>query len=137
MTTASPAQIEANRRNAQRSTGPKTPEGKATFSMNALKYAVLARQILVHGRNLDESSDEFKDFCPEYHEYLSPVGPLEEMLVDQIVAINWRLRRARMAETAEITLSVEGIRRQHNNKTNPDLQWDIWLSIGDPVHENA
>jgi hypothetical protein len=134
MTTASPAQIEANRRNARHSTGPKTPEGKVASRMNALKHAVLARQILIHGRDIDESTGEFQDFCAEYHEHLAPVGPLEEMLVDQIVAVNWRLRRARMAETAEITLSVDNVRRRHNDKTNPDLQWAIWLSVGDPIY---
>jgi hypothetical protein len=133
MTTASQAQIEANRRNAQHSTGPKTSEGKAASSMNALKHAVLARQILVHGHDIDESTDEFKDFCAEYHEHLAPVGPLEQMLVDQIVAINWRLRRARMAETAEITLSVDDAWRRHNNGINPDSQWLGWLASGDPV----
>lgn len=135
MTTASEAQIEANRRNAQHSTGPKSTEGKAASSMNALKHAVLARQILVHGREIDESTNEFKNFCAEYHDHLAPVGPLEEMLVDQIVSINWRLRRARMAETAEITSSVNSTWRHHHGRSkDPELQWLRWLAVGDTVY---
>jgi hypothetical protein len=107
MTKPTPAQIEANRRNAQHSTGPKTPEGKAASSLNATKYGILARQLIVQGQNIQESSEEFQNFWTEYHEHLTPVGPLEEMLVDQIVAINWRMRRVRAAESAEIALSVD------------------------------
>ena len=131
MTTTSQAQIEANRRNATRSTGPKTPEGKAVSRMNALKHSVLARQILV--RDIDESSLEFKRFCAEYYEHLAPVGPLEQMLVDQIVAANWRLRRARIAETAEITLSVDNVQRRINESRSPDVQWRHWLCYEDPI----
>jgi hypothetical protein len=102
-----PAQIEANRRNAQLSTGPKTPEGKAASSMNAVKYGILARQLLVQGEYVRESPEEFHSFWTEHHEQLAPVGPLEEMLVDQIVALNWRMRRVRAAESGEITLNMD------------------------------
>jgi hypothetical protein len=107
MTKPTPAQIEANRRNAQFSTGPKTPEGKAASSLNATKYGILARQLIVQGEYIQESSEEFQNFWAEYHEHLAPVGPLEEMLVDQIVAINWRMRRVRAAESGEIALNVD------------------------------
>ncbi len=107
MTTASHAQIEANRRNAQHSTGPKTSQGKAVSSMNAVKYGILARQLIVQGEYVQESPEEFQSFWTEYHEQLAPVGPLEEMLVDQIVAMNWRLRRVRAAESGEIALSMD------------------------------
>ena len=41
--TASPAQIDANLRNARKSTGPKTPEGRTPSKMNALKHGILSR----------------------------------------------------------------------------------------------
>ena len=85
----SPEQIEANRH-------------------NALKHGLLARQVVVRGHNIRESHEDFEDFYRQYYEHLSPAGPLEEMLVEQIIIIHWRLRRARAAESAEVALSVDG-----------------------------
>jgi hypothetical protein len=45
---ASVAQIQANRSNAQKSTGPRTPQGKATASQNAVKHGLLAEQVVIH-----------------------------------------------------------------------------------------
>ncbi len=106
--TTSPRQLAANRRNAQKSTGPKTPEGRAISKMNALKHGVLARSVVVRGHKLKESRNEFKKLCQEFYTGLVPVGPVEEMMVNQIVTATWRLRRARMAESGEIALSVDG-----------------------------
>ena len=44
-------QIEANRRNAVNSTGPRTPEGKAVVARNALKHGLLSRELLVRGEH--------------------------------------------------------------------------------------
>jgi hypothetical protein len=124
MTTSSPAQIEANRRNALNSTGPKTPEGKAASSMNAVKYGILARQLIVQGEYVQESPEEFQTFWTEYHVQLAPVGPLEEMLVDQIVAMNWRLRRVRAAESGEIALSMDsGCRHRARTRVEFNEEW--------------
>jgi hypothetical protein len=124
ITTTSPAQIEANRRNAQHSTGPKTPEGKAASSMNAVKYGILARQLIVQGEYVQESLEEFQSFWTEYHDQLAPIGPLEEMLVDQIVALNWRLRRVRAAESGEITLSMDaGCRHRARHRVEFNDEW--------------
>ena len=113
-------QTVANRRNAQKSTGPKTPAGRAISKMNALKHGLLAETVVVRGHKLKESTNEFKKLCQEHYLCLAPVGPLEEMLVGQIVTATWRLRRARTAETGEIALSVDGgwwRREKHNPLT--------------------
>jgi hypothetical protein len=130
--TMSPEAIEANRRNAQQSTGPKSREGKAVVRMNAVKDGILADQVVIWGHKIQESPAEFKNFCNEYYDHLAPVGPLEEMLVDQIVAFNWRLRRARMAESAEIALSVHHAWRC-NKPDDPELTWSSWLVHRDPI----
>jgi hypothetical protein len=125
-TTASPAQIEANRRNAQHSTGPKTPEGKAASSMNALKCAIHSRQVVVQGRCLQEDEQEFTGFHQRLWDDLKPVGVLEEILADQIVTTHWRLRRALKAESAEIVLSVDGgqsFRSENESKDLSRLEW--------------
>jgi hypothetical protein len=47
--TISLKQMEANRRNAQKSTGPKTPDGRAVSKMNALKHGILSKEVLARG----------------------------------------------------------------------------------------
>ena len=46
---ASEAQIQANRANAQKSTGPRTAEGKATVAQNAVKHGLRAEQMVIKG----------------------------------------------------------------------------------------
>jgi hypothetical protein len=100
-------QLDANRRNAQRSTGPTSRRGKSVSRLNAVKHQLLARQVVSRGYFHQESSHEFKELCRQYHESLAPAGPLEEMLVGQLVMIVWRLRRVRMAEAGEIATNVD------------------------------
>jgi hypothetical protein len=44
---------EANRQNALKSTGPKTPEGKAAVRLNAVKHGLLSEQVLLPGEDED------------------------------------------------------------------------------------
>jgi hypothetical protein len=134
-TTLSPRKIEANRLNAQKSTGPKTPAGKAISRLNARKHSLLSRQIVAQGYKITESSRDFKNLYREYHDHLAPVGPIEEMLVDQIIATIWRLRRVRTAETGEVTLSVDGGWQSRKQLEDMHLLWHKWLAFGD-VSEN-
>ncbi len=87
-------QIEANRRSALKSTGPKTLETKAIVSKNAVKHGLLSRHIVIEG----ESQAEFNDFRASLLGDLNPVGPLEQHLADRIVASFWRLNRVRRIE---------------------------------------
>jgi hypothetical protein len=125
-------QLAANRRNAQKSTGPKTPEGRAVSKMNALKHGILSKEVLVRGLNIQESSRELFNLYERFWQDLNPVGPVEEMLVDQIVTAHWRLRRALRAESGEIALSVdEG--QWKRNRANPELQVMKWQLSGDTL----
>src|SRR5215475_5385689 len=83
-------QVAANRLNASRSTGPRTPEGKARVALNAIKHGLLSRESLVKG----ESQADLLDFGKRFRAQLTPVGELELLLVDRIVSNAWRLRRA-------------------------------------------
>jgi hypothetical protein len=86
---------EANRRNALRSTGPKTPEGKAAVRLNALKHGLLSREILLPG----EDEEALRELGERLRAELQPVGELENLLVDRIIAAYWRLRRLGQVET--------------------------------------
>lgn len=100
-------QIEANRCNARKSTGPRTPNGKAAAKLNALKHGILSSQVVVQGWKIHESSEAFDSLRKQFWEQLTPVGPIEEMLVDEIVSTYWRKRRVMIAESGEIVLSVD------------------------------
>jgi hypothetical protein len=82
-------QTEANRRNALKSTGPKTPEGKAAIRLNALKHGLLSQEILLPGED-EEALTELGEILTAE---LQPVGALENLLVARITAAVWRLRR--------------------------------------------
>jgi hypothetical protein len=83
------AQIFANRRNAQKSTGPRSPQGKAIVSQNALKHGLTAGRDIINS----ESQAEF-DLCrDQFLAELSPNSPMESMLAERIVNLSWRLKR--------------------------------------------
>lgn len=93
-------QAQANRQNARKSTGPKTPEGKNAVSLNAMKHGLLSRKTLLP----DEDEAALVEFGKRMRTQLQPVGDLETLLVDRIITAAWRLRRV-MAVEAEIFAS--------------------------------
>jgi hypothetical protein len=87
-------QNEANRANAQLSTGPRTEEGKAKSSLNAMKHGLTATHLLIP----TESADDFEAHAASLRAHFAPADPLRSLLVDQLIAAAWRLRRARLFE---------------------------------------
>ncbi len=79
---ASEKKVEANRRNAQKSTRPKTPEGKAAVRLNAAKHGLLSREAVLPGE--DEAA--FAGLGERLSAELQPVGELEGLLVERIAA---------------------------------------------------
>jgi hypothetical protein len=101
---ASPAQILANRENAQRSTGPATPEGKRAASRNAIRHGLTGTQIVMPG----EDPAAYEDLRQGLHDSHQPANEAERILVDQIAANAWRLMRAQRVETAFLAKLTEG-----------------------------
>ena len=91
---ATPKQTAANRMNAQKSSGPRTPAGKAVSRFNALKHGIYA----VHQIMFDEKPEDLAELAAEYHEHHSPANSDERFLVDTLVHNEWRLRRTRRVE---------------------------------------
>ena len=85
-----PAQIEASRRNGARSHGPKTPEGKAISSMNALRHGMTAKALLL----TNEDPEAYIQLANAYYEKFQPADDVERDLVDEMVIAKWRQRRA-------------------------------------------
>jgi len=101
---ASAAQIQANRLNAQKSTGPRTAAGKERASQNALKHGLLAREAVIQG----EDPEEFELYREGMIEELAPVGEVEAMLAQRVVGLSWRLRRAERLQNAAFAALDEG-----------------------------
>ena len=93
------AQIEASRRNGAKSSGPKTEDGKARSSQNAIKHGLSANKFVV----LDgESGDDWETFHQSYIGKFQPRDLVEEHLVLDMAVNRWRLQRAWSLETAAI-----------------------------------
>ncbi len=125
-------QIAANRRNAQKSTGPRTAAGKQISKMNAFKHGILSREVIVRGRQIKESEQEFLALRQRFWGDWNPVGVQEEMLVDQIVTSYWRLRRVLKAESGEIALNVDKGQWDRTYQ-HPAVDTKQWEMHGDPV----
>jgi hypothetical protein len=98
--TLSDARLAANRANAQHSTGPTTPEGKATVSLNAIKTGLTGRTVLLP----TDDAAPYKALLVEYEKLLQPVGVEERALVQSIVDCRWRLDRIPGLEMALLVL---------------------------------
>jgi hypothetical protein len=86
---STPKQIEANRRNAQKSTGPRSAAGKAVSSRNALKSGIDAESECIYGEDIDA----LKELTAEYIARFQPATPEERLYVDTLIRDDWRLRR--------------------------------------------
>ncbi len=89
-------QLEANRLNARRSTGPRTIIGKARVSSNALKHGLTGRDIVLPSEN----RHDYDAFRAGLIVSLDPSGDLEGLLADKIIADAWRMRRVPILEAA-------------------------------------
>jgi hypothetical protein len=91
---ASAAQITANQANAQHSTGPVTPEGKARVSQNALRHGLTAKHLVVR----DDEREEFLDYQQSLQTELAPQGAIELVTFHELLHAAWNLHRFRRIE---------------------------------------
>ncbi len=98
----SPRKLAANRRNAQRSTGPRTPQGKRKSSCNRYKLGIFARQLF---RPTEEGSKawlEYKEMVTSIYDHYQPANAMEELLVDKVVTEAVRFSRLLSHEGEEL-----------------------------------
>jgi hypothetical protein len=91
---STPRQIEANRRNAQKSTGPTSVAGKAASSMNALKTGLHAKSLVLSS----EKVADLEQLIAEYYDRHAPASPEARHYIDELIHCEWLLRRYRAAE---------------------------------------
>ena len=92
---SSELQLEANRANAQLSTGPRTEVGKAHSAQNARKHGLTAQQLLVK----PEEREEFEQCLARYQTEIHPFGPIQQTLFDELVTAAWNLQRVRVLQS--------------------------------------
>jgi hypothetical protein len=117
---------EANRRNALKSTGPKTPEGKAAVSLNALKHGLLSQEILLRG----EDQEALRELDECLRNELQPVGELENLLVDRIIAAYWRLRRVGRIEAGIFAWERSEELAERAEREAHGYEWDEAEDLG-------
>ncbi len=110
-------QTNANRTNAQSSTGPKTDEGKATSSQNAVKHGLFAKNDVISGEDLAFYESHRQDIYDEF----APMTPTESVLTQRIASLTWRLMRADRLQTTVINTLVAAQHKTTHPPPNPKL----------------
>ncbi len=96
-------QINANRQNSQKSTGPRTAEGKAAVSKNVVKHGLFAAEAVIEGENQADYEAYLDNFLAE----LQPDGMVETMMAERFVSLTWRLKRAERMHNQAIDTMIE------------------------------
>jgi hypothetical protein len=91
---ASAAKCAANRLNAQKSTGPRTPEGKAASSRNALTHGLFCQDLLV----ADEDPQQLQSLQEDVMRRMRPRDAVEAQIAGQYLSCAWRVQRLHRAE---------------------------------------
>jgi hypothetical protein len=112
--------LRANRLNALKSTGPRTAEGKARSSRNALKHGMFTRKLLLPG----ESQVELRELHLALLEEYKPKTVSQQFLVERVLAGMWRMRRMSGAETALYLLHHKWLSKNKPDAEREPMQGD-------------
>lgn len=120
-------QLEANRRNALNSTGPKTERGKRTVSQNAIKHGLFSQNAVIMRGDGAEDREEFAELLNSLHGDWQPVGIREKLLVDKIATDYWRLARVLRFEGGEIQKRVDHVRVAYTLQKSDEVNRNLIL----------
>ena len=95
-------QVRANRLNAALSTGPKTTAGKKRSSQNAMVHGLTSRSVVA----IFEDDEDFQEFASKIRDSFSQPSTIEQELINRLIGLLWRLRRAQTVETG--LMSIQG-----------------------------
>jgi hypothetical protein len=104
-------QIEANRRNALRSTGPTTEDGKRRSRKNAVRHGLSAETVV----EIVEDIDDYRGFEAAIIADYDARTAVERELVLRLASLLWRLRRATMIETELLRIQAEVLRDRRSS----------------------
>ena len=94
---------KASRANGAKSHGPVTPAGLAKSSMNAVRFGLFAKTIVL----TNESQQKFAELGHHYFDKFQPTDGVEHDLVSEMVAAKWRQQRCWLLETAVLDLAMD------------------------------
>src|SRR6185295_2251611 len=117
---ATAAQINANRANALKSTGPRSVEGKSASRFNALKHGIDAASVVIPG----EDPADYDALAADYHRDFRPESPSEAFHVDTMLRADWqkrRLHRVRRQAEADTDHALESYIDSLGAPTRPEL----------------
>jgi len=109
-------QIDANKRNAQKSTGPRTKEGKTKSAMNSIKYGIYSKKYLIK----DESPEEFDNYRKSVLKCLKPNNFVLFDIANQIISNGWEYPISWL-DSPELEEKYEAI-REYNKNAPDDLE---------------
>jgi hypothetical protein len=125
---ATAAQIEANRQNARKSTGPRTEEGKNRSRLNALDHGCRANLMVLPTEVFGEYENELKAWKFSFQ----PRNPAEEVLVERLVSLGWRQKRIDRAQMARLTQRI-----YHGEIEEADSIQEQVLELGQKLFADA
>jgi hypothetical protein len=132
--------VAANRQNALKSTGPKTPRGKAYSRRNALKHGLFAMDLYVAALTEWEDPGEYQNLLDRLAKDYQPVGVAEELEVQRIAMCWWKLSRAWRYENAEIAFKLcarqVGLSKLETFSSE-DKAWLVLLKNAEPEIETT
>ncbi|MFC1475783.1 hypothetical protein ACFLQW_02125 [Candidatus Zixiibacteriota bacterium] len=138
---ATKKQLTANRKNALKSTGPKSLKGKQLVKWNALKHGLLSQAVIINDGSGQEEKQEFDRLHHQLRQELAPTGTIEEMLVERIATCYWRLRRVLTAEVGEIRKILDWADRgptlERVKKFNFEMKYIELDSFRDALMDNV
>src|SRR5260370_30669790 len=105
------ARDAAGRANAMKSTGPRTTEGMAVARLNALKHGFFARDVVNPELDGPTRAEEFYSLLDALLEEFQPESARERILVDEVAACCWRVRRLLRYECRESWVDEDAARR--------------------------
>ena len=114
-------QIEANRRNALKSTGPKTEAGKQASRCNALRHGLTAETVI----GALEDAEDYEAFEAAITADYDAQSAVERELVLRLASILWRLRRATTMETGLFEIQAQHLRDYQKNRKLPGHSNDV------------
>ena len=120
-------QIEANRRNARKSTGPLTEEGKQRSRCNAVRHGLTAETVI----GALEDADDYKAFEAAIIADYDAQSAVERELVLRLASLLWRLRRATTMETGLFEIQADYLREfRQGRQAQPKSQEIIYARFG-------
>ena len=130
---ATTAQTNANRENAKKSTGPRTPEGKTISSRNSLVHGMTSGKFLPP----DADPQEFFQLLDQFRNRFQPFDEVEDALVERLVAAEFKMRSVRYMDAGLFHYQAETnpMPEQFNKagRSNPLA----WAFHGDSAYYNS